>query len=107
MLNMTEDMRVAGLKNAYRNRSKDIRSRVASLTRQAKDSLARNVEIVRRDADLQFAALLKQAVDNGVPVTRVRREVLGTNTWSVWKKWRDLAGLESKYVSREDKEYEF
>lgn len=46
------------------------------------------------EAEREFAARFKAAHDAGVSQAVLRRDVLRTNAWNVWVKWRDL-GLAS------------
>lgn len=51
------------------------------------------------DIDLQFArelALAKAEYD--IPVTVLQSEVLRTNAWAVWQKWRDLGEIPPERV---------
>lgn len=46
------------------------------------------------EAESEFAQTIKRLHDSGVPGSVIRREILGTNDWGTWKRWRDLAGVE-------------
>lgn len=63
---------------------------------------ARIADEIQREtaqAELEFAHLLKQANDRGVPQSLLRLEVLRTNTWSRWTYWRDLAQIEPDRIT--------
>lgn len=61
-------------------------------------------EIQRRteEAEQDFAAALREAVEEGVPQSLLRSEVLRTNDWRAWTKWRDLAQIEPERVKNQD-----
>lgn len=47
-----------------------------------------------REEEVAFALKLKALQEAGASGADIRREVLRTNDWPTWEKWRDLAGME-------------
>lgn len=58
-------------------------------------------EIARRQKEIEidFAKRLKEEADRGLPGGIIRSEVLRTQDWGRWKKWRDLAEIEPDRVA--------
>lgn len=46
------------------------------------------------EAEAEFAGVVKKLHDSGVPGVVIRKDILGTNDWATWTRWRDLAGVE-------------
>ncbi len=61
-------------------------------------------EISERTASIEadFALRLKMASAAGVPGGVIRKNVLKTNDWERWTKWRDLAEIEPERVTIEN-----
>lgn len=64
------------------------------IERSHKDQIARELEASLEKVDREFASKLFQQVSDGVRISKIRSDVLRTNTWSVWEKWRNRAGLQ-------------
>ena len=63
--------------------------------RKARETVADRVAEVEYD----FARRLAMAVAEGMPQDTIRKEVLRTNDWPTWRKWRDMAQIEPQRVS--------
>lgn len=67
------------------------------------ERIAAEIEYETNEAEKEFARLLKEAHERGVPSTLLRSEVLRTNVWSRWTYWRDRAGITPDRVVQEDR----
>lgn len=66
----------------------------AEITARYKAKIDLEIKQADRSAELEFARLLREANESGVPQSLLRSEVLRTNVWSRWTYWRDLAEIE-------------
>lgn len=89
---------VIRLENAYES-MKLARKRVADeIKARHRLEQRREIEEATREAEYEFAAALAREVSLGLPGNIIREEVLRTQDWSRWKKWRELANLEPERV---------
>lgn len=90
---------VIRLENAYES-MKLARKRVADeIKARHRLEQRREIEEATREAEYEFAAALAREVGLGLPGNVIREEVLRTQDWSRWKKWRELANLEPERVT--------
>lgn len=68
----------------------------ADFQRAIRDEIAKR----QRDIEIEFAKRLKEESDRGLPGGIIRSEVLRTQDWGRWKKWRDLAEIEPDRVTQ-------
>jgi len=88
-------------------RAQDARTRMQEAKKRNKADVKRKYEAMMRteiatrdeDAEYEFARILKEVHDAGVPQSTLRREVLRTNVWGEWTKWRDLAEIPPQRVA--------
>lgn len=85
---LTYQIRVAGVKAEIREKYKKLE----------REEIARKVQ----EEEQAFANLIRDGVEKGIRVTQIQREVLRTNAWNSWTKWRDLAGLPSRNRKTEE-----
>lgn len=79
------------------------RKRVAEEIKSKHRTLARKeIEAATQDLEIEFANVLALETERGIPGSVVREEVLHSQDWSRWKKWRDLAGLETERSIRQN-----
>lgn len=90
---------VIRLENAYSS-MQIARKRVADEVRAEFQRAIRD-EITRRQHDIEheFARELRLESERGLPGSVIRAEVLRTQDWGRWKKWRDLADIEPERVT--------
>lgn len=82
-----------------RGRMQEARKRIKyEVKRKYEQAMAREIAERTEDAEREFAQTLKRVHSAGVPQSVLRREVLRTNVWSEWTKWRDLAQIEPDRV---------
>ena len=87
--------------------AQDARSRMQEARKRIKAEVQRkyaaqiNAEIAERvlDAEYEFAKTLARVHASGLPQRTIRSEVLRTNVWDTWVKWRDLAQIEPERVT--------
>lgn len=83
-----------------RGRMQEAKRRIkAEVERKYRAIITREIADATVEAEVEFARLLRSLADRGVPQAVLRREVLRTNDWSTWVKWRDLAEIEPERVS--------
>jgi hypothetical protein len=66
----------------------------------------KEIDAAIRDVEIEFANLIAREAENGLPGNVIREEVLHTQDWGRWKKWRDLAGMEPDRVTRQNAKVE-
>lgn len=75
----------------YQNAVKDVRSQVrAEYANAIRDEISKRTQIL----ESEFAGKIRGAVENGMPGSWIRTAILRTGDWNVWKRWRELAGLD-------------
>lgn len=90
---------VIRLENAYES-MKLAKGRVASeIKARHRVEQRREIEEATRELEHEFATALALENANGLPGDIIRSDVLHTQDWTRWKKWRDLAGIEPERVS--------
>lgn len=90
---------VIRLENAYES-MKLAKGRVASeIKARHRVEQRREIEEASRELEHEFATALALENANGLPGDIIRSDVLHTQDWTRWKKWRDLAGIEPERVS--------
>lgn len=62
--------------------------------REAKRVAALKAADLIEQVEVEFARKLADAHAAGVPQAVLRSQVLRTNDWATWTKWRDLAGIQ-------------
>lgn len=72
---------------ARKVRAVEIRAKYKRLASEA-------VKEAQHEVEIEFAKRLAEESARGLPGNVIRQEVLRTNDWSRWKKWRDLAQIE-------------
>lgn len=83
-----------------RSRMQEAKKRIkAEVRRKYEAAIKRETEEATVDAEVEFARTLARVHAAGVPQNVLRREVLRTNVWHEWTKWRDLAEIEPERVS--------
>lgn len=90
---------VIRLENAYES-MKLAKGRVANeIKARHRVEQRREIEEATRELEHEFATALALENANGLPGDIIRSDVLHTQDWTRWKKWRDLAGIEPERVS--------
>ncbi len=89
---------IVELQNARAAMQDAIKLKKSEINRKHRTLAALELAEEIQEAEIRFAKKLKEANDSGVPQSLLRSEVLRTNTWSVWEKWRDLANIEPARV---------
>lgn len=91
---------VIRLENAYSS-MQIARKRVADEVKAEFQRAIRD-EISRRQYEIEhdFAKALRLETERGLPGAVIRAEVLRTQDWGRWKKWRDMADIEPERVTR-------
>lgn len=90
---------VIRLENAYES-MKLAKARVANeIKSRHRVEQRREIEEATRELEHEFATALALENANGLPGDVIRSDVLHTQDWTRWKKWRDLAGIEPERVS--------
>jgi hypothetical protein len=83
-----------------RSRMQEARKRIkAEVRRKYEAKIAAECADEIAEAEGTFAAVLARVHAAGVPQSVLRREVLRTNVWNEWVKWRDMASIEPERVS--------
>lgn len=62
-------------------------------------TIRREIEEAQRDLEYTFAQELAKSHANGLPGQVIRTNVLRTQDWGRWKKWRDLAQIKPERVT--------
>lgn len=62
-------------------------------------AMNRDIAAGSAEMEMTFAQTLARVHAQGVSQTILRREVLRTNVWGEWTKWRDLAEIEPERVT--------
>lgn len=86
-----------------RSRMQEAKKRIkAEVRRKYEAAIARDVAEGTLEAEVEFARTLARVHAAGVSQAILRREVLRTNVWGEWTRWRDLAGIEPERVTARD-----
>lgn len=83
-----------------RARMQEAKKRIKSeVRRKYEQAIARDVAEAVADAEIEFARTLARVHASGVSQALLRREVLRTNVWGEWVRWRDLADIAPERVT--------
>lgn len=70
-----------------------VRTERQRIEREAKRRAAQEVADAVAEIEYKFARKLAEANASGIPQSLLRKEVLRTNDWPTWVKWRDMADI--------------
>ena len=87
---MSTDEVIKHLRDEYREtrvRREQVADEIREKHRRAEE---REIADAQFRTDLALAERIRDAVEAGVPVSRIRMEVLRTGDWKRWTYWRDL-----------------
>lgn len=93
---------VIRLENAYSSMQLARARAAAEIRAHYREVIKKEVAARQLAAEVEFARALAIEHEAGLPGNVIRTEVLRTNDWNRWKKWRDLAGIDPDRVTREN-----
>lgn len=80
-----------------------VRTERQRIEREAKRRAAQEVADAVAEIEYKFARKLAEANAAGIPQSLLRKEVLRTNDWPTWVKWRDMADIAPQRQVIQDK----
>jgi len=80
-----------------------VRTERLRIEREAKRRAAREIADAVEEIEYKFARKLAEANAAGIPQSLLRKEVLRTNDWPTWVKWRDKADIAPQRQVIQDK----
>lgn len=93
---------VIRLENAYSSMQLARARAAAEIRAQYREVIKKEIAARQLAAEVEFARTMAIEHEAGLPGNVIRTEVLRTNDWNRWKKWRDLAGIDPDRVTREN-----